>query len=203
MTSTRLLSALYACFLLPMASNAAVIGPDDFGGSERIVTYDNLPQLPNNSPIFTPVIIEGDTYYAGPISGTFRYTDTGCVSGNCIRTNDGSQDANIYLGQVANRVGIYIRESGSHILTVWDSNGTLLGSDRTGTEIPGIGWFYGYESLGAPIARVRFDMRNGGICCTNHFDNFTTEAVPIPQTLWLFGSGLLGLIGISRRKNAA
>jgi hypothetical protein len=26
------------------------------------------------------------------------------------------------------------------------------------------------------------------------------SAVPIPGALWLFGSGLLGLIGISRRK---
>jgi hypothetical protein len=28
-------------------------------------------------------------------------------------------------------------------------------------------------------------------------------AVPIPPALWLFGSGLLGLIGIARRKKAA
>lgn len=32
--------------------------------------------------------------------------------------------------------------------------------------------------------------------------NFTT-AVPIPAAIWLFGSGLVGLIGISRRKKAA
>ena len=29
------------------------------------------------------------------------------------------------------------------------------------------------------------------------------EVVPVPAALWLFGSGLLGLIGISRRKKAA
>jgi hypothetical protein len=27
--------------------------------------------------------------------------------------------------------------------------------------------------------------------------------VPIPSAVWLFGSGLLGLVGISRRKKAA
>ncbi|MGB7934539.1 MAG: PEP-CTERM sorting domain-containing protein [Gammaproteobacteria bacterium] len=26
------------------------------------------------------------------------------------------------------------------------------------------------------------------------------SAIPVPATVWLFGSGLLGLIGISRRK---
>ena len=30
-----------------------------------------------------------------------------------------------------------------------------------------------------------------------------TSAVPLPAALWLFGSGLLGLIGIARRKKAA
>jgi len=31
----------------------------------------------------------------------------------------------------------------------------------------------------------------------------TPTAVPIPPALWLFGSGLLGLIGMARRKKAA
>jgi hypothetical protein len=38
------------------------------------------------------------------------------------------------------------------------------------------------------------------------FGDFTfsaASAVPIPATVWLFGSGLLGLIEISRRKKAA
>lgn len=33
--------------------------------------------------------------------------------------------------------------------------------------------------------------------------NLVIEAVPIPATVWLFGSGLLGLIGISPRKKTA
>lgn len=31
----------------------------------------------------------------------------------------------------------------------------------------------------------------------------TTQSVPVPASLWLFGSGLLGLAGIARRKMAA
>lgn len=34
------------------------------------------------------------------------------------------------------------------------------------------------------------------------FSNIETSSVPLPTAIWLFGSGLLGLIGISRRKNA-
>ena len=33
--------------------------------------------------------------------------------------------------------------------------------------------------------------------------NFSLQAVPIPPALWLFGSGLLGLVGIARRKKAS
>jgi len=35
---------------------------------------------------------------------------------------------------------------------------------------------------------------------TNNRGTWTVSAVPVPPALWLFGSGLLGLVGISRRK---
>ena len=39
------------------------------------------------------------------------------------------------------------------------------------------------------------------LAATLGIDNIT--AVPVPAAFWLFGSGLLGLIGIARRKKAA
>ena len=40
-----------------------------------------------------------------------------------------------------------------------------------------------------------------------YFDNVTittdVSAVPVPAAVWLFGSGLLGLVGVARRKKAA
>ena len=33
------------------------------------------------------------------------------------------------------------------------------------------------------------------------FDNFKIQSVPIPSAIWLFGSGLLGLLGIARHKS--
>ena len=32
------------------------------------------------------------------------------------------------------------------------------------------------------------------------FTNVSTTAVPVPAAVWLFGSGLVGLIGIARKK---
>ena len=52
------------------------------------------------------------------------------------------------------------------------------------------------------------DLRNGtvfeddSISATHPYASFTVSAVPIPAAVWLFGSGLLGLVGMARRKKA-
>ena len=47
----------------------------------------------------------------------------------------------------------------------------------------------------------------GATSCVSdaYFDNvsMTVNEVPVPAAVWLFGSGLLGLIGVARRKKAA
>ncbi len=43
---------------------------------------------------------------------------------------------------------------------------------------------------------------SGGVCATGGFaPTLTVTAVPVPAAVWLFGSGLLGLVGIARRRN--
>jgi len=43
----------------------------------------------------------------------------------------------------------------------------------------------------------------GTVPITVIYEGATVTAVPVPAAVWLFGSGLLGLVGISRRKKAA
>lgn len=50
--------------------------------------------------------------------------------------------------------------------------------------------------LGSDIA-VRW-----GMTCANDVIEGSVPAVPVPAAVWLFGSGLLGLIGVARRKAA-
>ncbi len=56
-------------------------------------------------------------------------------------------------------------------------------------------------------------METGDMCMTGHLAggtmgatplslNITPSAVPVPAAVWLFGSGLLGLVGVARRKAA-
>ena len=52
-------------------------------------------------------------------------------------------------------------------------------------------------------AHVPLDDPNGfaGVPWSMHLEG-TVSAVPVPAAVWLFGSGLIGLIGIARRKKA-
>jgi len=51
-----------------------------------------------------------------------------------------------------------------------------------------------------------FGFLSGSAAGTASWDykmTFNVRAVPLPATAWLFGSGLLGIIGVTRRKQAA
>ena len=91
------------------------------------------------------------------------------------------------------------------------SVGTISGSDNYG-----VAWrVFGGVTIDPRIDTRRswFDMIEPDIWVTNTInqsylldqDNMfaTASPVPIPAGVWLFGSGLIGLIGISRRKKAA
>ena len=78
-------------------------------------------------------------------------------------------------------------------LSILTSGGSLVNTWTLGTDaITGVGgnrytWF-AYQDFSV----LAFDNTS-----------LETAAVPVPAAVWLFGSGLLGLVGISRRKKAA
>jgi hypothetical protein len=52
---------------------------------------------------------------------------------------------------------------------------------------------YGPEGLGKTLSKLKFDYTGG---------NATLSVVPVPAAAWLFGSALLGMVGVARRKAA-
>jgi len=103
-----------------------------------------------------------------------------------------------------------------------DCTGSELGhlyyiEDANSSGLFNISWEYYWSGTecGTDCAYV-FSWFAGGQFGTNkdsipHFASYTmafpvrdgdVAAVPIPPALWLFGSGLLGLVGIARRKKA-
>lgn len=83
------------------------------------------------------------------------------------------------------------------VITIYDALDNVLGTVGAFK-----GTFAGFVS-DVPISRVVFDGNTGD--GWNHLDGLQTNAtvVPVPTAVWLFGSGLLGLIGLARRKKVA
>ena len=49
-------------------------------------------------------------------------------------------------------------------------------------------------------ALVSFNDASGAPIAMNYVDGVATNPVPVPAAVWLFGSGLIGLVGVARRK---
>ena len=89
---------------------------------------------------------------------------------------------------------------GNFIATGTEGTLTLTGSDQFILGIStdgGTNWSgdTSVTSLGANAYTVNFS--DGSVL------EVDVSVIPIPATVWLFGSGLLGLVGIARRRKAA
>ena len=69
------------------------------------------------------------------------------------------------------------------------------------------GAFCNWSPIGASFVGTAMSVRFQGPDQSTFYDNVTlgsdTPTVPLPAALYLFGSGLIGLIGITRRRRAA
>ena len=103
-------------------------------------------------------------------------------------------------------MGVFDPNLTGNILRALDSNGNVLEQvvSNIDPEFP-IGptggvfsTFVGFSRLQLDIQRIELIHVTGDWLA---IDNVTySTVVPIPSAVWLFGSGLIGLIGIARRK---
>jgi hypothetical protein len=82
---------------------------------------------------------------------------------------------------------------GTILATTYASVGANASVTGTNNGCGGVFSATSYVSLGA-------NASVGGEGCVGAIN--TPSAVPLPAAVWLFGSGLLGLAGIARRKKA-
>ena len=71
-------------------------------------------------------------------------------------------------------------------LTSPSIGGTTISSSQANDLLAGL-WYINIHTAAYPAGEIRGQV----------------NVVPVPAAAWLFGSGLLGLVGISRRKKAA
>jgi hypothetical protein len=90
----------------------------------------------------------------------------------------------------------YTLDYGPATIAAWDAGGNLIESFNLTFATGGgtnTGFFYGFQES-TPIKYFTLTDSYVGIV------NLTTQAVPEPSSLLMLGSGVLGLLGIARRK---
>jgi hypothetical protein len=87
--------------------------------------------------------------------------------------------------------------SGNSLLVYIDDSLTSVGTISNSYN----GGFWGFIS-DTPFTSVKLMGGGGSNQQSYQLDNMVYSPVPVPAAVWLFGSGLLGLVSIARRKKA-
>lgn len=96
------------------------------------------------------------------------------------------------------------------VLKTSDGSNFTLGENSIDTTTLGAaGWAGGSLSLAIDAGMIGETLQIGFTSTATNFnasgvfyDNLNVSAVPVPAAVWLFGSGLLGLVGVARRRKA-
>ena len=223
MKKSRLLGAVSAGIIgfVCSTSHAITLHTSDFIDDASRSNFNGFEAIPNDGATYTggsgPYIedgvkveqINGDRgndiaviYSGGTYEGSYSWYPNGGDSGyTMITMADGSD---------FNNIGFYAGTGDSPSLILFDL--LLDGSSVFSGSTPFIGTrgdfnYIGFSGGGFDAMLVRDNLGGGnsfydGGLNSLALDAIETSAVPIPPAVWLFGSGLLGLVGIARRKKA-
>lgn len=191
MKKSGLLGALFACFLYTSPVNAISI-TYEFALPNWTFTSDNT--LLGTDAIVRVTVDNGST---SQIDQNYQNSDIKQVSVITSGTYSNTWlDTDISINTNPSESYISTNSTGVPTLDLSLATGSRIVFSNTGetwqfARLPGFSPTYLETATGANA------YRSFGFSLTG------TTVVPIPPALWLFGSGLLGLIGIARRKKAA
>jgi len=221
MKISRLLGFLFIAILLPAtnAFSSTVYSIDINSGSSP--TETGFVGLVGNNGNF--VIDQGVTFTMFGSAGT---RDRGTSSGANDLTRDFAfPDENVNIGAP---VGVEITGLGAgfYQASVWSFEGSganiypeWIGyeTDTGSSDVSQISFDPEHATDPASVFTFTYDPSTDGDlrifaygsvgfqceqCPRARFNALQLAAVPIPAAVWLFGSGLIGLIGVARRKKA-
>ena len=176
-------SLIFAAFLILGIAPAQAALVDSFALPYTSATVTSTAVLANGTP------------YTIEVSGTFQI---GCAA-------DCPADAEYYLfgGLPYNNTG----------LSNTDGVGTDVGARINGMSIdwgvynPSHVYSILFVGLGSTIDMDYLDSNypdnRGNFLSVNIYSDSTIPAVPVPAAFWLFGTALIGFVGVSRRRKVA
>lgn len=142
----------------------------------------------------------------GPVTQTLLQTID--LSGNSSKIDIGKIDS-IFSVNLQSRSDAGISDEARAELSFYDGSGMVLDSfsfvDNINTSL--FDWNFFSDTRLIPVGTRSIEIlltasRIGGLSSDAFFDDVSLQIneVPLPVSVWLFSSGLLGLIGIARRK---
>jgi hypothetical protein len=136
-------------------------------------------------------------------SGSGLATDELVIANTTFDFNFGTKNKVTIKGATSEATGTLMT---ADLTGDWAQNGSLIGFNTTNISCaPGITAWTG----SCTTAEVVYFLLNGTPDFTQRTQGWASvtgiayTSIPVPAAVWLFGSGLVGLVGISRRRKAA
>lgn len=166
-------------------------------GSFQCLTGGSNPTITAGSTT-SPSSITAFTFFGNPVNTFLAPSATGAANAN--DWGSGFQGSVTGSNISLNLGGFYAFWNGTNFLQGTDSTGANgTSTAATGTVSGCVGNTCNFDlSWHSYITTAPFAGQTGYW----HLTGSVVTAVPVPAAVWLFGSGLLGLVGVARRKKA-
>jgi hypothetical protein len=185
-----------------VSADLVVANPGDFSGLENIIDFNNIP---NSKPITDQFANDFNVTFSGLV-GLTNSTDINRFNGSTIASNwiyPSTSTGSFWTATFAttqNIVGFLAETNTNDAVTIEAFlGGSLVGSVDFQNPNGVTPDFLAIQSiLGFDEITVTTANQPVGFFAMDDFKFQSNAVVPIPAAIWLFGSALIGIIGIRK-----
>jgi len=194
-----------------VVTDLAVNGGFETGDTSNWTTFLNPPNQ--------TLTVDNTSPFAGSFNGVLNNTDPGTAAvikqanlGVGLLTPGDAVTVSFYARGSAANGGVHFAELFSEVAPSGTSKSEILGGGPLFPASSTTWQFYTFTTtLGPDVSNgltLQFNAATGAIAGSTsllEIDNVSIQAnvIPVPAAVWLFGSGLVGLVGVARRKKKA